>query len=121
VNQNSDVFHFEEPDYLSSDHNTETTETISMNTSTLNSPQLSSPQTEPTEDIDSLHLSPSFSIGIQIGSNTNAYLRMLKDEQKRKRTKERRKRRMEILRMKRLNGEITFDDTVIRYKNKRRR
>lgn len=53
--------------------------------------------------------------------NLNLIINNLLDEQKKKKAKERRLRRMNILKTKRQNGTISFDGMKIRYESKRRR
>lgn len=51
----------------------------------------------------------------------DVYLSQVLNEQKRKKAKERRLRRMLILKSKRQSGTISFDSSQVRYENKRRR
>ena len=62
----------------------------------------------------------SVSTPVVYGSLNN-YINNMMQEQKRKKAKERRLRRMYILKEKRLNGLISFDSNTIRYESKRRR
>ena len=53
-------------------------------------------------------------------SGLNSYLQSVAWQQKQKAAKERRMKRMAILKMKRMSGQISFDSSL-RYENKRRR
>lgn len=72
-------------------------------------------------DLDGLHLPEIDLHPKQQTSDFNSYLQSLMDEQRHIKAKERRMRRMQILRMKRRNGLISFDVKPLRYESKRRR
>ena len=88
------------------------------------SPEFSSSPLSIQETTDSTLFIPqsdrSVSTPVVYGSLNN-YISNMMQEQKRKKAKERRLRRMYILKEKRLNGLISFDSNTIRYESKRRR
>ena len=92
------------------------------------SPEFSSSPLSMQETSDSNLFLPQSDIGASAPvvlpesyGSLNNYINNMMQEQKRKKAKERRLRRMYILKEKRKNGLISFDSNTIRYENKRRR